>query len=198
MRSLLAVSMLALMAAGCASRDTMRALQTPAPMPQGVIRFDNGSQFRDAVVVEWIGGVSRQSYIFAEPNQRVIRPILQDALADSGLAASTTVRARYGLQVDITEADGPTVGAHYDSEMIANYVLVDRRDGSEIWRREIRTPGTGYFLMFNESDWQTAWFLDPITAVYNVANPLNYVALASNSAADRAREADHALDRERR
>lgn len=199
MRKTLAISMLAMLAAaGCASRGDLRALQAPEPAPRGVLRFDDGHELRGAVALEWVGGVSRQSYLFAEPNQRIIRPVLQDALAESGLAAGTTVRARYGLRVDVAEVDGPTVGADYDSEVVATYVMVDRRDGGEIWRREVRTPGTGYFLTFNESDWQTAWFVDPILAVYNVANPFNYVAFASDSAADRIRRADDATDRERR
>jgi hypothetical protein len=196
MRAILTVSMLAALAAsGCASRDTMRALQTPAPVPQGVIRFDSEHQYRDTVAIEWVGGVSRWSYVFAEPNQRVIRPIVQDALTNSGLAASTTVRARYGLRVHVTEVDGPQVGADYDSQMVASYILIDRTNGEEVWRRDIQTPGTGYFLSFNESDWQTAWFIDPIVAVYDVANPLNYIAIASNSAADRARQDE--IDAER-
>jgi hypothetical protein len=188
MRAILGLSVLAAIAvSGCASRDSLRALQTPAPAPQGVIAFNDSHAFRDAVAVEWIGGVSRWSYVMAEPNQRVIRPILQDALADSGLAAGTNLRARYGLRMDVAEARGPDVGAEYESELVATYVMVERSTGQEVWRREIATPGVGYFLSFNESDWQTAWFLDPILAVYNVANPLNYVPFASNRAADRAR-----------
>jgi hypothetical protein len=199
MRAILALSMLAAVAAsGCASRDTMRALQAPQQAPLGAIEFDDAHQYRDAVVVDWIGGVSQWSYVFAEPNQRVMRPIVQDALNDSGLAAGTNVRARYGLRVEVSEADGPEVGAQYESQLVATYVLVDRADGSEVWRREIATPGTAHFLMFNESDWQTAWFLDPILAVYDVANPFNYFAFASNSAADNAHRRSLAAEREAR
>jgi hypothetical protein len=188
MRAILAISLVAALGAGgCASRDTLRALQTPAPAPRGVIRADNESPYRDAIALEWIGGMSRWSYVFAEPNQRIVRPIIEDALSDSGLAAGTNVRARYGLRVEAAEARGPNVGVDFGSELAATYVLVDRSTGEELWRREIRTPGTTYFLSFNESDWQTAWFVDPILAVYDVANPMNYLPFASNSAADRAR-----------
>ncbi len=189
MRGILSVSMLALLAAGgCASRDSLRALQTPAPAPHGLIRFESEHRYRDAITLEWIGGVSQQSYLFAEPNQRVIRAIVQSALADTGLAAGTRVRARYGLRVEVTEARGPNAGADFDAELAATYILVDRNNGAEMWRREIRTPGAGYFLWFNEGDWQTAWFIDPILAAAEVGDPFNYFAFASNSAADSAQE----------
>jgi hypothetical protein len=199
MRAILALSVLAAVAAsGCASRDTMRALQAPQAAPLGAIEFENEHEYRDAVVIDWIGGVSQWSYVFAEPNQRVMRPILQEALNESGLGAGTNVRARYGLRVDVSEANGPEVGADYDSQLVATYVLTDRAEGREVWRREIATPGVGHFLLFNESDWQTAWFIDPILAVYNVANPYNYFAFASNSAADNARDRGAAAQREAR
>jgi hypothetical protein len=190
MRAILALSVLAAVAAsGCASRDTMRALQAPAPAPQGMIRFETEHHYRDAIVVDWIGGISQRSYLFAEPNQRVIRPVVQDALIDTGLLASTNVRARYGLRILVTEAHGPSVGAEYDSEFVATYTLVDRQSGDQVWQREIRTPGVGAFLALNEYDWQAAWFLDPILAIYavNLVNPVNYLPIASDSAADRAR-----------
>ena len=199
MRTIIAISMLAAVAAsGCASRDTMRGLQAPQPAPRGAIEFETGHQYRDAVVIDWIGGVSQWSYVFAEPNQRVMRPIVQDALNESGLAAGTNVRARYGLRIDVSEAEGPRLGAEYESTLAATYVLVDRTDCSEVWRREITTPGAAHFLLFNESDWQMAWFIDPILAVYDVANPFNYLAFASNSAADSAHRRSVAAEREAR
>lgn len=188
MRALLTLTLLGAVAAtGCASRDTMRALQTPPSAPQGMIAFDNDHQFRDAIAIDWVGGVSRRSYLFSEPNQRVIRPIVQTALDDSGLGAGTNVRARYGLRVMVDDADGPDVGADFESTMAATYVLVDRATGAEVWRREIVTPGASHFLAFNEADWHTAWFVDPVLAVYTVVNPFNYLPFASDSAADRAR-----------
>ncbi len=189
MRALLTLTLLGAVAAtGCASRDTMRALQAPPNAPQGVIAFDSGHQYRDAIVIDWVGGVSRRSYLFSEPNQRVIRPIVQAALDDAGLGAGTNVRARYGLRVMVDEAVGPGVGADFESTMAATYVLVDRETGAEVWRREIVTPGASHFLAFNESDWHTAWFVDPVLAVYTVVNPFNYLPIASDSAADRARD----------
>lgn len=199
MRAILALSMMAAVAAsGCASRDTLRALQAPQEAPRGAVYFENGNEYRDAIVVDWIGGVSQWSYVFAEPNQRVMRPIVQRALDESGLAAGTNVRARYGLRIDVAEANGPEVGAEYDSQLVATYILVDRADGREIWRREIATPGVGHFLLFNEDDWQTAWFIDPIMAAYSVGNPLNYFGFASNSAADNATRRELAVEREAR
>jgi hypothetical protein len=191
MRAKFAVSMLALLAAaGCASRNDLRALQAPAPLPHGMIRFDSAEQYRDAVALEWIGGMSQRSYIFAEPNQRMFRPILEDALEDAGLRAQSNVRARYGLRVDVSDADGPSIGADYNSEFVATYVVVDREQGREVWRREIRTPGAGRFLALNEADWQRFWSynpLDPIAVVYDVANPMNFFPFASDGAADNAR-----------
>jgi len=188
MRGVLAVSLLAMLAAsGCASRETMRALQAPQPLPRGVITFQDTHPLRDAVAIEWIGGMSRHSYIFAEPNQNVFRPVLQAALENSALAAGTNVRARYWLRVDVAEAHGPSVGGHFQSEMVANYVVMDRAAGSELWRREIRSPGAGQFLSYNEEDWRTAWFVDPFTAAIALGYPGNYFPFASDSRAENAR-----------
>lgn len=203
MRGIFAVSMIALLGVGgCASRESLRALQTPAPAPHGLMRFEREHPYRDAIVLEWVGGVSQQSYLFAEPNQRVIRGIVQSALADSGAAAGTSIRARYGLRVEVTEAQGPSAGADAHAELAATYILVDRASDAEVWRREVRTPGVGYFLAFNESDWQTAWFIDPILAAVEVGNPFNFLPFASNSAADHAQDqglyGDHARARAER
>lgn len=188
MRATLTVSLMALLAvSGCASRETMRALQSPAPAPTGLIRFESDHAFRDAVALEWIGGVSRHSYIFAEPNQNVMRPLVLDALADSGLHAGTSVRARYGLRILVDEARGPQVGADFESAMSATYTLIERSTGAEVWSQQVSTPGAGYFLAFHEADWRTAWFIDPIVAAVEVGNPFNYAAFASDSAAERAR-----------
>jgi len=180
MRAGLAVSMLAMLAAaGCASSGDVRALQAPAPLPHGVIRFEVGDQYRDAVALEWIGGVSRRSYIFAEPNQRMFRPVLEDALQNAGLRAGTDARARYGLRVEVTEADGPGIGADFNAHFAATYVLIDRQHGDEVWRRDIRTPGAGHFLRLTEGDGGN---------VISVANPMNFLPFASDSAAERARQ----------
>jgi len=135
--------------------------------------------------------MSQRSYIFAEPNQRMFRPILEDALDDAGLRAQSNVRARYGLRVEVSDADGPSIGANYNSEFVATYALVDREQGGEVWRREIRTPGAGRFLLLTEADWQRFWSYnpaDPIVAVYDIANPMNFFPFASDSAAERARQ----------
>ena len=170
MRAGLAVSMLAVLAAaGCASRGDLSVAQA---LPDGVIRFDANEPYRDAVALERIDGIARQSFFFAEPNQRMFRPILEDALENAGLSAGTTQRARYGLSVEVTNAEGPGwFGAAANSEFVANYVLVDRQRGSEVWRREIRTPGAGQFRSGRHGVEGPA---------YSVAERANHAAVATN------------------
>jgi hypothetical protein len=100
------------------------------------------------------------------------------------LSARTDLRARYGLRVEVTEADGPAIGADFDSHFAATYVLVDRQYGGEVWRRDIRTPGAGHFLRLTETDWSS----NPVGSVAVMANPMNFIPFASDSAADRARQ----------
>jgi hypothetical protein len=184
---LLALTTLAALAAGCATRGDLQVAQSHDPVAQGVVRFDEGQEYRGAVALESIGGVSRKSYLFAEPNQRVIRPIVEDALANSGLQAAAGQNARYNLRIEVGHARGPHVGATYNADFAATYIMVNRATGAEVWRREIRSPGVATFLASNEGDAPRAWSMRRISAVVVAANPMNFFPFASDSAADRAR-----------
>ena len=146
-----AVAMTALVG-GCASTETMRTLQTSAPAPAGKVLFPIEHELRDSVVLDWIGGVSQHSYILAEPNQDVLRRSILRALEDSGLQASTSVRAKYGLRVLVSDAAGPDVGTVAVSRLKAEYTLVERATGREVFKTSTDSSGNALFLGLNESD----------------------------------------------
>jgi hypothetical protein len=106
MRLLAFASVAAITLAGCASTETTRDLQTPRAAPSASILFPAEHRLRDSVTLEWIGGLSQHSYLMAKPNQSVLRPLIENALENSGLQASTPIRARYGLRVLVEDADG--------------------------------------------------------------------------------------------
>ena len=98
-------------------------------------------------------------------------------------AARQSVRARYGLRVEVT-APTPVLPATADS---STYVLVDRAQGGEVWRREIRTPGAGRVRSrLTEADWRHWQAARSHRRRYDV-DPMNFFRFASDSAAESAR-----------
>ncbi|NWG52109.1 MAG: hypothetical protein HXY28_00155 [Hydrogenophilaceae bacterium] len=139
--------------AGCvASREEARRLQAPPRAPQALILFPDRHELRGSVALEWIDGVSQHSYVLAEPNQSVMRPLIRRALEASGLLARTPVRARYGLRVTVDSAEGPMLGTDMRASLGATYVIVERATGREVFRRRVSTGGEAAFLKPNEDD----------------------------------------------
>lgn len=165
----LSVALLAVALAGCASRAEMRAVQTPPPAPTTAMLAPYEHPLRDAVALEWIGGVSQGSYLFAEPNQDVIRPVVKRALRETGLLAGTPVRARYGLRIEVTEAHGPAPGADFRASMAAIYTLVDRASGQVLFQTTVDSTGKAPFLGLNEQDLRES--LDRSGKLLSVVNP---------------------------
>lgn len=156
--ALLSAVALAALAGSCASREQARDLQaSQAPYgPSGSLVFGERSEFRGAVAVEYIGGVSQYSYVFAEPNGAAIRHALQTALDNSGLGARTSTRARYAVRVNILEADGPAVGGDFHSRLRAEYTLVDRATGQTAFSKTVATDAETQFIGFHEGDLRNA------------------------------------------
>ncbi|MBI1186968.1 MAG: hypothetical protein GC206_06480 [Alphaproteobacteria bacterium] len=150
---LILVPALAAALAGCvASREEARQLQAPPRAAQALILFPDHHELRGAVALDWIDGVSQHSYVLAEPNQSVMRPLIERALSASGLKARTPVRARYGLQVTVDNARGPGVGTDMHAALGATYVIVERATGREVFRHRTATAGRAAFLKPNEDD----------------------------------------------
>jgi len=140
----------------CASSETMRGLQAPEPAPRGLIIFPESHRFRDSVYIEYISGVSEHSYVFAEPNANIMRQLLYRALENSGARAATMTRARYGLRVEVSEAQGPGPGTDFTSRLRTTYILVERNSGREVWRHEATSEGFANYVSWNENDLRTA------------------------------------------
>ncbi|MDX2275936.1 MAG: hypothetical protein NW206_10855 [Hyphomonadaceae bacterium] len=153
----------------CATHESVLDLQRPAPAARALLIFPENQQFRDSVVLEFVDGVSRYSYVFAEPNGSIMAAAINTALADSGLKAGTPTRARYGLRVHVSETNGPMAGADFHANLRATYVLVDRHTGVELFRHEASSSAETIFLGLNEGDLRTAsqrsWrFVRPLAA----------------------------------
>jgi hypothetical protein len=174
MRSSAALPLLALLPvlalAACAGRADLRAAQTPPLAPAAVVLAPYEHRMRDAVVLDWIGGVSQQSYLMAEPSQAVIRPALQRALDQTGLAAGTATRARFGLRVLVQRAVGPDPGLDAKARLVATYTLVERATGETVFETTVDSAGVAPFLGLNESDLRTA--LGRSEALLKIVNPV--------------------------
>lgn len=155
-KAVVATMIAALATSACATREQARELQMPAAAPTALVIFPEDNRFRDAVVLEFVGGVSQHSYVFAEPNGAIIRTLLNRAMRNAGIAAGTPTRARYGLRVYVTNADGPNIGGQFDAGLSATYVIVDRRTQAEVFRSAIDAEGASRFLRLHEGDLRTA------------------------------------------
>ena len=132
MRSFVYASAALMALAGCASTSQTREMQAPRLAPTSSVLFPIQNEYRDAVVLEWIGGVDQYSYVLQKIDQEMLRPLIARALNASGLAAATPVRARYGLRVTVTDVDGAHV-ASTTAHMVATYSIVERRTGREVF-----------------------------------------------------------------
>ncbi len=165
MRSAVFASVAAFALVGCASTTTTRAVQSHRTAPAHKVLFPLNNELRDAVDLEWIGGASQHSYLFAEPNGKVLRQTIEKALEKSGLQAGTPIRARYGLRVLVSEAKGPHAGVGSQARLTATYTIVERATGQEVFRQTVQTEGTSIFLGLNENDLKLAWDISaPLTA----------------------------------
>lgn len=168
--SALAAAMVA--TAGCASQATRIALQRP-DLPTGqAFLIPEHHALRNAVTVDYISGMSQHSFWFAEANQNRFRPILQEALTRSGLAAPTPAAARYGLQIEFVDLQGSFFGADFDSRSRAVYRIVERRTGRTVFERVVDAGFMARYVGLVEEDAVAAYWLTRTVGAVGVAHGL--------------------------
>ncbi len=137
---------------GCASRDTIVTLQRPRLPSAMVFAAAADHRLYRSVTIDYISGMSQRSLWFAKANQRVFRPALETALAQSGLMAPSADAARYGLQVEFTDLQGPWAGADLRSRSRAIYRIVERHSGRVIFERPIEAEFLARFVGLRAED----------------------------------------------
>lgn len=180
---------LALAMSGCASQETRIRLQQPnRPTGQAFLIPDNHA-LRGAVVIDYISGMSRHSYFFAEANQSAFRPMLQRALDQSGLAARSPLAARYGLQVEFEDLRGSFFGVDFDSRSRATYRIVERRTGRIVFQDRVDAGFKARYVGLVEEDFAAAYWLTMNVAAVGLGSVAGTDAIGQPEAWRRAYQA---------
>jgi hypothetical protein len=165
----------ALCLAGCASRETMVALQRPPIAGARAFIAPADHPLTGAVTIDYISGMSQHSFFFAEANQNAFRPMLGEALASSGLMAPTPVAARYGLQIEFQDLRGAFVGVDLKSRSRATYRIVERATGRVVFERTVDAAFLARYRGLTEDDAVAATLVGPL-APLGVLWPGNFIA----------------------
>ncbi len=161
----------------CASHRTALDLQSP-PVPNALVfTVPPGHPLYHTVVIEHISGMSYHSFWFSEANQNAFRPQVQKALDDSGMAASTAISARYGLEIEFSKLRTSPAGVTLESRSRAIYRITDRRTGRVVFQSPVEANFNAKFIGLNEHDAVLATSIigAPIDAALFVF-PTNFIA----------------------
>lgn len=141
---------------GMSHENTLLA-QRPAYPNSHEIAWDIDDRLYRSVTLDYVSGLSKRSYFFAEPNLRVYRPLLEWGLNRAGLQAPTSTAARYGLQVEFTDLDTQAFGTSLAGRSTAIYRLVDRANGQIVYQDEVQSNFLAIPPGLNEDDANTAY-----------------------------------------
>lgn len=123
------------------------------------IRWNQGDRLLHGLELDYISGMSQRDYLFELPTQQLFRPMVDDALAGSGLRARAAASARYALQIEFHELDSGAFGRHFAGKTSATYRIVDRRSGQPVYENLIRSNFIAEFPGLNEDDLAFAYDL---------------------------------------
>lgn len=173
----------------CASQATRVRLQQPPQPTARAFQIPFNHPLRGAVVIDYVSGMSQHSYFFAEANQRAFRPMLQQALERSNMAAATPLAGRYGLQVEFEELRGSFFGVDFDSRSRATYRLVERATGRVLFQESVDAGFKARFIGLVEEDFAAAYWLTMGVAAVGLAHVSEADALSRPEAWRRAYQA---------
>lgn len=143
-------------AIGMSQHDTLQR-QRPAFPNSHAIAFDQDDRLHASVTLDYISGMSRRSYFFAEANQRLYRPMLEWSLERAGLLAPTPTAARYALQVEFHELNNQKFGLNLAGKSRATYRIVHRASGRAVYEREVASNFLAIYPKLNENDAERAF-----------------------------------------
>lgn len=139
------------------SPENTLALQRPALPNTDLIAWTEHDRMYRSVVVDYVSGMSQDSYLFAKANQRQYRPRLEWALDRAGLLATTPAAARYALQVEFVELKNATFGVDFAASSVANYRIVERSSGSIVFEAPVKAGFIAVYPGLNEDDFAKAY-----------------------------------------
>ena len=141
---------------GMSHQDTLQR-QRPAFPNSHAIAFDQDDRLHASVALDYISGMSRRSYFFAEANQLLYRPMLEWSLKRAGLLAPTPTAARYALQVEFHELDNQKFGLNLAGKSRATYRIVHRASGQTVYERDVDSNFLAIYPKLNEDDAERAY-----------------------------------------
>lgn len=144
---------------GCASQATRIKLQQPPQPTARAFEIPFNHRLKNAVVIDYVSGMSQHSYFFAEANQSAFRPMLQQVLERSGMAARTPLAGRYGLQVEFQDLRGSFFGTDFDSRSRAVYRIVERATGQVVFEDVVDAGFKARYVGLVEEDFAAAYWL---------------------------------------
>lgn len=108
---------------GFLDRSDTTEIQRPTLPISHYIKWSPGDRLREGVEIDYINGMSQRDYLFQEPNKELFRPMLEGALAKTGLRSHTAAGARYALQIEFSELSNAHFGRNLAGKTRANYRL---------------------------------------------------------------------------
>jgi hypothetical protein len=151
--AVLAASLLA----ACATKPTHVQLQQPRLPADQAAAWGAEHRLYRSVALDYVGGMSQRSYLFAEANQSAFRPLLERAMDRAGLLAPTVTAARYALQIDFEHLQGSAIGYDFTSDSLAAYRIVNRATGEIVFESRVPASFKASFTPINEKDAEAAW-----------------------------------------
>lgn len=137
---------------GFMNQEDTISLQRPRLPITHYIRWQLEDRLQNAVELDYISGMSQRDYLFEEPNQQLFRPMISQALKQSGLQAKTGAGARYALQIEFQELDTDSFGRHFAGKTDAIYRLVDRHTNETVYENKIGSRFIAAYPGLNEGD----------------------------------------------
>lgn len=155
--------------------DKQVELQRPALPVSEFLAWTPEDRLYHSVTIDYIEGLSHNSYLFSKPNQRLFRPMLTSALDSAGLLAYSPVEARYALQVEFKDVKANAIGFNFAGKSHAVYRIVSRYTGQTVFQTDVDANFIVFYPQLNEDDLEDAYKISR-PGVVNSAKELAYFA----------------------
>ncbi|KCZ59940.1 hypothetical protein [Hyphomonas chukchiensis] len=132
-------------------QDTLEKQRPVLPVTH-YVKWYTEDRLQHGIVLDYISGMSQRDYLFEEPNQELFRPMVGDALYQSGLMARTGAGARYALQIEFLDLDTDAFGRNFAGKTDAIYRIVDRRTNEIVYEKTIGSRFVAKYPGLNEDD----------------------------------------------
>ena len=180
--------------AGCAGREAISAFQQPAQLPQRALSVQEGTQFSRQMTLGSVVGISAYSWFLPEPNRATFVPRFNAALSATGLQAPTRNLARYTINFEFFESDGPMIGGHLDAELVGYVWVIDRLTDEVIFADDVHAYREVFWPGIFEHQWVTGTWIEVINILpffsdspWFTVGPADWNGIPDDGGADWAR-----------